>query len=325
MHLPNNQETEDKFPVCQHFEEFAIVHNNLLSSATITHKRPLSPRTPDKQAKRVQTIHDLDLEFTTFSSDEDDEPIDEFDKHDDEDDNELNGKFDEDSDDGKPNGEFDEHGNEDSDDGEPNDKFDEHDDEDSDDGEPNGEFDEHDGEDNEPNQANEPKGDDYIIREPTGGMVYDDDKARTQHNELITRLGWVPESDANNPLHPWKHEGEIWLTDLLFRSGNVSQKTADKFLGAFANGRISMVDGPIQFTNSREMLKLLDIAARNGTVCSNFVCIYKYGSRTQVLILLALFSVSLFKVKALTSPISLKPGLDNMRCFFVIPLLFYKN
>jgi len=109
---------------------------------------------------------------------------------------------------------------------------------------------------------------DYIIYEPTGGQVLNSKKAREQHNKFMDRLQWVPESDINNPWHPWKHEGEIWLTDLLFRNGNISQVTIDNLLGAFAKGRISMRDGPIQFTNSREMLELLDVAARQGTVCS---------------------------------------------------------
>ena len=70
----------------------------------------------------------------------------------------------------------------------------------------------------------------------------------------------------NNPLYPWKNEGEIWLTNLLFRRGDISQTVANEILGAFASKKISMRDG-IQFTNSREMIKLLDIAARKGVVC----------------------------------------------------------
>jgi hypothetical protein len=111
---------------------------------------------------------------------------------------------------------------------------------------------------------------DYIVYEPTGGQVFDSEQARTRHNEFMAELQWVPESDANNPLHPWKHEGEIWLTDLLFRKGNISRTTADNLLGAFVNGKISMKDGPIQFKNSREMMGLLDVAARQGTVCLNY-------------------------------------------------------
>jgi len=83
-----------------------------------------------------------------------------------------------------------------------------------------------------------------------------------------------PEFDANNPLHPWKHDGEIWLTKLLFQNGNISHSTADEFLGAFANGTITMADGPVQFQNSREMLKLLDIASENDPVGSNAVNVY---------------------------------------------------
>jgi hypothetical protein len=115
---------------------------------------------------------------------------------------------------------------------------------------------------------------DYILHEPNGGQILDSDEARLRHNNILSRFQWVPESDVNNPLHPWKHKGEIWLTDLLFRNGNVSQTTANTLLDAFANGRISMTDGPIQFTNSREMMTLLDVAARQGIVCSRkFLCI----------------------------------------------------
>ena len=70
----------------------------------------------------------------------------------------------------------------------------------------------------------------------------------------------------NNPLYLWKNEGEIWLTNLLFRRGDISRAVADEILGAFASKKISMINGLIQFTNSREMIKLLDIAARKGVV-----------------------------------------------------------
>jgi len=109
-------------------------------------------------------------------------------------------------------------------------------------------------------------GKDHIIHEPTGGQIINSKEALIQHNEFISKLGWVPTTDANNPLYPWKNDGEIWLTNLLFRSGNVSRKVADELLNAFADGRISMANGPLQFTNSREMIKLLDIAAENGVV-----------------------------------------------------------
>ena len=112
-----------------------------------------------------------------------------------------------------------------------------------------------------------------IVVEPTGGQVFDDDEARKKHTEFIDRLGWEPEYDANNPLYPWKHNGEIWLTNLLFRNGDVSRKTTDEFLGAFVNKRITMLDGPIQFKNSREMIKVLDIAARKGAVSYKNACL----------------------------------------------------
>jgi len=109
-------------------------------------------------------------------------------------------------------------------------------------------------------------GEDHIIHEPTGGQIINSKEALIQHNEFIAKLGWVPTTDANNPLYPWKNDGEIWLTNLLFRSGNISRKVADELLNAFADGRISMANEPLQFTNSREMIKLLDIAAEKGVV-----------------------------------------------------------
>jgi len=36
---------------------------------------------------------------------------------------------------------------------------------------------------------------------------------------------------------------------------------SDALLGEFANGNITMEDGPIQFRNTRQMHKVLDIAA----------------------------------------------------------------
>jgi hypothetical protein len=121
---------------------------------------------------------------------------------------------------------------------------------------------------------------DNIVYDLTGGQVIDDEEARKRHDEFIDRLGWVPESDMNNPLHPWRHEGEVWLTNLLFRNGNMSRATADEFLRAFANGKIAMVDGPIQFANSREMIQLLDVAARKGVV--GFFMLFMYIYRTTL-------------------------------------------
>ena len=86
--------------------------------------------------------------------------------------------------------------------------------------------------------------------------------------------GKTSEFDVNNPLHPWKQEGKIWLTDLLFQKGNISRATADKFLVEFANGTLTTADGPVQFQNSREMLKLLDIAAENTVVSSKTVSMF---------------------------------------------------
>lgn len=169
----------------------------------------------------------------------------------------------------------------------------------------------------------EPETDDLIIYEPTGGTIYDSEESLERHNEFIAKLGWAPESDANNLLHPWKHEGEIWLTDLLFRDGNISQGTADKLLHAFATGKISMADGPIQFTNSREMLKLVDIASGNKTVCSNIVRVNNHSAGTSVLMYLFLFSP--FKAKFSTSRTIPKHGLVSMKCSFEILLQFCKS
>ena len=175
----------------------------------------------------------------------------------------------------------------------------------------------------EPDEAAYEQGEtDYILREPNGGQVLDNEEARIRHSNFLTKLQWVPEYDANNPLHPWKHEGEIWLTDLLFRNGNISRTTADSLLGAFANGKISMTDGPIQFTNSREMLALLDVAARQGIVCSKNICYYVQLQR-ELLILFILFS--LFKAKSSLFGICPKLGLAHRPCSFGIPLLLCKN
>jgi hypothetical protein len=113
---------------------------------------------------------------------------------------------------------------------------------------------------------------DNIVYEPTGGMIFDSEEACSQHSEFMKSLQWLPDSDPNNLLYPWKHEGEIWLTDLLFRKANISRATADNLLSAFANERISMADGPVQFTNSKEMIELLDIAVKQGIVSSQMFC-----------------------------------------------------
>jgi len=119
----------------------------------------------------------------------------------------------------------------------------------------------------------EPEIADTIVREQTGGKVFDDEEAHEKYKEAISEVGWHPEFDTENPLDPWKHRGEIWLTKLLFQSGNISQRTVDKFLRGFADGTIMMTDGDVQFTNSEEMLKLLDIAAGKGVVCPNMLLV----------------------------------------------------
>ena len=106
-----------------------------------------------------------------------------------------------------------------------------------------------------------------------GGHVIDGDGACDKHKEFLEKLGWTPNnsSTSTNTLYPWKHIGEIWLTDLLVRRVMLSHSIIDELLNAFANGRLSMVDGPLQFSNSREMIKLLDAAARSGVVsCHTF-------------------------------------------------------
>ena len=54
--------------------------------------------------------------------------------------------------------------------------------------------------------------------------------------------------------------------ELIILTWRYIRAVADEILNAFASKKISMIDGPIQFTNSREMIKLLDIAARKGVV-----------------------------------------------------------
>lgn len=109
----------------------------------------------------------------------------------------------------------------------------------------------------ESNSSNKSDTENLIIHEQSSGLVINGD---------------VPE------LSPWNHKGEIWLTNLLFRNGQTSRSTADTLLGAFANGRISMIDGPVQFKNSREMIKLLDIAAQQEAVCFLTCVRYNYSS-----------------------------------------------
>ena len=96
--------------------------------------------------------------------------------------------------------------------------------------------------------------------------------------------------DVNNPLHPWNHEGEVWLTNLLYQNGNISRSTADEFLGVFANGTIIMVSGPVQFSNSREMMRLLDIAAGQTLVSSNTMNVYTVKHLKKLPIFCILFS-----------------------------------
>jgi len=121
---------------------------------------------------------------------------------------------------------------------------------------------------------------DTIILEASGGQVLIDDnlndsessklqvesQSNSEFRDHVLNSGTESKFDANNPLRPWKHEGEIWLTNLLFTNGNMSRSTADEILGAFANGKMIMASGPVQFTNSRQMMKLLDIAAEKSVV-----------------------------------------------------------
>jgi hypothetical protein len=42
-----------------------------------------------------------------------------------------------------------------------------------------------------------------------------------------------------------------------------------------------MADGPVQFANSKEMLRLLDVAAQKGVVCSTDFLNALYGSQAK--------------------------------------------
>ena len=85
---------------------------------------------------------------------------------------------------------------------------------------------------------------DTIIWDASGGQVVDNNES-SEHQQEVLDVFRLPKIDTNNPLHPWNHEGEIWLTNLLFQNGNISHSTADEFLGAFANGTITMASGPV--------------------------------------------------------------------------------
>ena len=122
----------------------------------------------------------------------------------------------------------------------------------------------------------EPETEDTIIWDESGGQVLDNNESSLSQPEVpdFFKSRMVSTINMNNPLHPWKHEGEIWLTNMLFQSGKISCSTADKFLDAFANGTMIMASGPVQFTNSREIMKFLDITAEKSVVSSNTIWIY---------------------------------------------------
>ena len=66
---------------------------------------------------------------------------------------------------------------------------------------------------------------------------------------------------SDNPYYPWRHEGEVWLSNFLFGQGHASMETSDRLLRQFVTGNMTMKDGPIQFKNTRQMYDVLDIAA----------------------------------------------------------------
>jgi hypothetical protein len=81
----------------------------------------------------------------------------------------------------------------------------------------------------------------------------------------------LSEERSDNPYYPWSHEGELWLSDFLYRKGHVSMNASDKLLRQFANGNITMKGGPIQFRNTRQMHDVLDIAAGDNVVSLNLM------------------------------------------------------
>jgi hypothetical protein len=65
---------------------------------------------------------------------------------------------------------------------------------------------------------------------PQGGWVLDSPEALNKWKEFGKEMKWFEECPSRNPYYPWKHEGELWLSDFLYRQTHVSMEQSDELL-----------------------------------------------------------------------------------------------
>jgi len=105
-----------------------------------------------------------------------------------------------------------------------------------------------------------------FISHPYGGWVFDSPEAQTKWKCFVNKNKWFEECSSSNLHHPWRHEGELWLSNYLYRQAHVSMKQSDKLLQKFADGKIIMLQGSPQFQNIFQLHNLLDVAANHNVV-----------------------------------------------------------
>jgi len=105
-----------------------------------------------------------------------------------------------------------------------------------------------------------------FISHPHGGWVFDSPEAQTNWKSFVKKNKWFEECSSSNPYHPWRHEGELWLSDFLYRQAHILMKQSDKLLQKFADGKIIMSQGSPQFRNMHQLHNLLDEAANHNMV-----------------------------------------------------------
>ena len=101
--------------------------------------------------------------------------------------------------------------------------------------------------------------------------MLDSPEALNKWKEFGEEMKWFEECPSSNPYYPWKHEGELWLSDFLYRWTHVSMEQSDELLQRFADGRITMLEGPIQFKNTCQMHEILDVAANANMVSTRLL------------------------------------------------------
>ena len=63
-----------------------------------------------------------------------------------------------------------------------------------------------------------------FISHPHGGWVFDSPEAQTNWKSFVKKNKWFEECSSSNPYHPWRHEGELWLSGFLYRQTQISMK-----------------------------------------------------------------------------------------------------